>query len=171
MPAGAPLDLGPLSALPMDERWAREIAAWRYPPPYDVYDSGAGAVAGMLDPSNRYHAVLDGRGELVGFWCFGPDARVPGDPYPEDALDVGGGLRPDLTGRGAGAAFLAAALELAQRELAPAAMRATVAAFNRRSLRACERAGLEPLRSFEGRGGREFVVLLRPLPGGVSSSA
>jgi RimJ/RimL family protein N-acetyltransferase len=146
---------------PMDATRAGEIGAWAYPPPYELYDSRPDTAATLLRPENRYHAVLDAGGGLVGFCCFGPDARVPGDSYPEPALDVGAGLRPELTGHGGGAAFLRAICAFAERELAAGALRATVAAYNERSRRACERAGFRELRRFEGPGGREFVVLLR----------
>jgi len=48
--------------------------------------------------SLHYVAVLDARDEMIAFRCFGPEARVLGGAYFEDALDMGGGLRPDLTG-------------------------------------------------------------------------
>ena len=55
----------------------------------------------MHDPTNRYHGVTgEDHSQLIGFCCFGPDARVTGFAYDEDSLDIGAGLRPDLTGRG-----------------------------------------------------------------------
>jgi [ribosomal protein S18]-alanine N-acetyltransferase len=60
---------------------------------------------------------------------------VPGYDYDESALDTGGGLRPDLTGRGLGAQAISAGLAFGQREFAPAAFRMTIAAFNVRAQR------------------------------------
>src|SRR5206468_9220263 len=69
--------------------------------------------------SYRYQAVRDEDGELVGFCTFGEDARVAGYIYPDDALDIGVGMRPDLVGRGLGLAFTREVLDFARRELAP----------------------------------------------------
>jgi hypothetical protein len=51
---------------------AEEVAGWRYPPPYDVYDEPAEAGGPAADP-DRHAFVL--RGQLVGFCSFGADAR------------------------------------------------------------------------------------------------
>jgi hypothetical protein len=41
--------------------------------------------------------VVDGDfEEVVGFCCFGPEARVKGQREEEGTLDIGGGVRPDL---------------------------------------------------------------------------
>jgi len=69
-------------------------------------------------------------------------------------------LRPDLTGRGLGARYLAAALELARRELGAARVRVTVAEFNARALRLCEKAGFRRVSRFDGRD-RPFWILER----------
>ena len=104
--------------------FATEIAAWRYPPPYDLNDMTGADPAFLASPESGFWA-LTGDGELLGFRSFGPDGWVP-----ESALDTGGGLRPDLTGRGLGAQAISAGLEFGQREFAPAAFRMTIAAFN-----------------------------------------
>ncbi len=80
------------------------------------------------------------------------------------ALDVGIGLRPDLTGRGMGTSVLEAILAFAQERHAPTGFRATVAAFNERSLRVCEKVGFRRDRTFvrrDPRGDLEFVQLSR----------
>ena len=101
----------------------------------------------MLDPAAGYAAATDEAGELVGFFCFGAGGRVPGGEragvYAEDAVDVGLGLRPDLTGRGLGGAFVAAGLAHGRAVLTPppTRFRLSVAAFNERAIRVYERAG------------------------------
>jgi [ribosomal protein S18]-alanine N-acetyltransferase len=75
---------------------------------------------------------------------------------------MGGGLRPDLTGQGLGAAFMTAAIAFAQQQFAPVAFRATVAAFNQRALRVCAKVGYRPVQQFEHpHTGRPFIILLR----------
>ncbi len=144
---------------PMTEADARLVSSWSYEPPYDLYDGDPEAVEPLLDPANRYHVALDETGEIIGFCCFGPDARVPGGNYPEDALDVGGGLRPDLTGGGRGVEFLRAILRLGRRTVPGSPLRATIAAFNERALRAAEAAGFERSRGFERPDGKRFWIL------------
>lgn len=140
---------------------AEAIATWRYPAPYDIYDSApAGAQWEMLaataayyaDPAHRYFAVDDESGELLGFGCFGMEAQVPGYDYTEsDALDIGLGIRPDRVGGGRGAAFLAAILTHALTTDNPTLFRSTVATFNERSARTFLRAGFEKVASFRSR--------------------
>ena len=94
------------------------------------------------------------------------DAHHPG------ALDTGGGLRPDLTGRGLGRAAIAAGLAHGRALFAPTAFRVTVAAFNTRALRVLAALGFERVDGFEAAyDGRPFEVLLRRerLRAGVSS--
>ena len=88
---------------PTNEEDAREIAAWRYEAPYDFYERRRG-----------YYAVLSG-GELVGF-CYGLGGQLPGFDYPGDGcIDIGLGLRPDLTGKGLGLKFIRAGLQFGRR--------------------------------------------------------
>ena len=112
-----------LTFKPMDEPSAREILTWRYEPPYDIYNANPGGadafVQALLDPAYAYHAIADECGELVGYCCFGADARVPGGDYGTDALDIGLGMRPDLTGHGRGPVFFEAILDFARRTFAP----------------------------------------------------
>ena len=151
---------------PMDEASAREIALWRYPPPYDFYncpnDGIEDEVRCLLNPAYVYRTAWDQDGELLGYAGFGEDCRVPGGDYGTDALDMGGGLRPDRCGRGLGAGFWEAGLEVARRQFAPAAFRVTVAAFNQRALRVWERLGFCVVEVFEAtHSGNPFVVLAR----------
>ena len=141
---------------------AAAICTWTYPPPYSTYDLTGTDPGFLLDPENGYVALVDG-GELVGYRLFGPDGRVPGAEYATDALDTGGGLRPDLTGRGLGRPALAVGLAYGRARYAPAAFRVTVAAWNARALRVVRAAGFEPVGAFAGaRDGTRYDVLVRP---------
>jgi RimJ/RimL family protein N-acetyltransferase len=148
----------------MDETAARAIMAWRYEAPYDVYNLGAGdvdqKVRCFLDPVNGYRTIVDRGGCLVAYCCFGPDAQVPGGDYDNPALDVGLGVRPDLTGQGLGYAFVRAVLRFARQELAPTEFRVTVAEFNERAQRVWQAAGFRQVQQFErAPDGMPFVVL------------
>ena len=163
---GTTVKVGEWLFRPMDQASARGIALWRYPPPYDFYncpdDGVEGEVLCLLNPAYLYRAIWDRDGELIGYAGFGEDCRVPGGDYGADALDMGGGLRPDLCGRGLGAGFWEAVMESACLLFAPAAFRVTVAAFNQRALRVWERLGFRVVEVFEAtHSGQPFVVLVR----------
>jgi ribosomal-protein-alanine N-acetyltransferase len=146
------------------DAWA--VLGWHYDPPYDVYNLDVGeskeTVRALLNPAYAYHAIDDEQGELVAACCFGLDARVPGGDYCDDALDVGMGVRPDLTGQGRGNAFVEAVLDFARREFAPRAFRVTIAAFNRRAQRVWKKAGFRQVQAFGRESDSEpFIVLVR----------
>src|ERR671920_2150163 len=148
---------------------ARAISRWRYEEPYSIYDGDPTSVDALLQPRFAYHSVYDERGDLTGYFCFGEDAQVAsgrrlGVYEVEPALDIGLGMRPDLTGQGLGEAFLLAGLRFARETYAPQAFRLTVATFNRRAIRVYERAGFEPVETFGAtrlNGEKEWLLMRR----------
>ena len=139
-----------LTIEPATEETHRELASWRYPPPYDFYD---GDVDPVLNPQ-RYFGAFDEDGELVGFYYF--------EPKPRD-LDYGLGLRPDLTGKGLGLEFFLTGLEFARERYEPRRVYLHVAEFNERARRVYERAGFvvvsRHVRSFERFGDVPFLTM------------
>jgi ribosomal-protein-alanine N-acetyltransferase len=123
---------------PMNDEEAREISGWSYDPPYDFYDatSDPGDLAELLDRKRRqegaYYAAFDERGALVGFFQFEKKGRI---------VEVGLGLRPDLTGRKLGLGFMLAGLEFARRHFSPTGFQLSVATFNERAILVYERTG------------------------------
>jgi ribosomal-protein-alanine N-acetyltransferase len=155
--------------LALAEADAVQMTGWHYDPPYAAYDPPPDMVGSFVDPENRYFAVKDDAGHLVGFCCFGEHARIPGvgyDAREPQVLDVGVGLRPDMTGRGFGRAFVAAILEFAGQRFGPTGFRVTIAERNRRSIRVFEAAGFE----FGDRFGA-FVTLLKWRFGGPTGQS
>ena len=102
------------------------MATWRYEPPYDFYD---GDVDPVLNPE-RFYEALDEDGSLVGNYYFEEKG---------DALEIGLGLRPDLTGRGLGLEFLLAGIDFGRRRFGLRAVILNVAAFNERAIKVYER--------------------------------
>ena len=141
-----------LSIKPIDEARAREFLRWRYEPPYELYnmeaDSADEVVQFLLDAHSGYYSITDERGDLVAFCCFGIDAQVPGGDYRAAALDIGLGVRPDLTGRGQGSIYVDTVVDFARRTFQPPALRVTIAEFNGRARRVWEKAGFRPVQSF-----------------------
>jgi [ribosomal protein S18]-alanine N-acetyltransferase len=150
--------------VPMTVAYTAEIVTWRYPPPYDCYDMNGADPGFLASPESGFFALTDETG-LIGFRSFGPDGQVPGGAYDGSALDTGGGLRPDLTGRGRGREAIQTGLDFGQREFAPAAFRVTVATFNLRALRVVTAVGFRAIGSFRASAdGRSYEMLIRPAP-------
>lgn len=144
------------------------LLSWRYPAPYEIYNlderASAGVVDSMLRPEHHYLAVLNEAEEIVAFRCFGKDAQVMGGDYTRDALDMGGGLRPDLTGRGLGRLVIGAAMDFAIEKFRPVRFRTTVASFNGRARRVCESLGYHAESEFVRPGDQvRFIVLSREI--------
>jgi ribosomal-protein-alanine N-acetyltransferase len=153
---------GSMRMVPMTPAYAREIASWRYDPPYDCYDVTDGAY--VADPGNGFFALVHATG-LIGFRSFGPDGQVPGGNYDGSALDTGGGLRSDLTGKGLGREAITTGLDFGRQRFAPEAFRVTIATFNVRARRVVEALGFRRVDSFKALAdGRSFEILVRPEP-------
>jgi RimJ/RimL family protein N-acetyltransferase len=151
---------------------AFEIVAWRYDPPYQLYnmtsvnaskDEMARMADFLLDPTTGHFAVEE-NGQLLAFCCFGEEAQVPGYDYTQiEALDVGAGMHPMYTGQGRGRALMAAILAFGQKTYDPPCWRTTVATFNLRSQQMCRNAGFIPMATFTSatQDPREFVVMIK----------
>ncbi len=149
----------------MDRASADAVVAWRYEEPYSVYDGQPEDIEALLNPEHRYYTITNEDDELIGFCCFGGDARVSGGTYADaDALDVGAGMRPDLTGRGFGADFVGAVLAFGLEAFSPSALRVTVATFNERAIHVYEQAGFEQIETFHRGSGEsewDYAVMVR----------
>ena len=140
---------------PMTAADAEAIAGWRYPGEYGFYDADRDPadLAELLDPAEwgtRYFAV-DGEGELIGDFVL----KLVGD-----RVEIGLGLRPDLTGRGLGLGFLRAGLRFAAERYGTERAALAVAAFNRRAIIVYERAGFRAVARYDhatGGGVHEFI--------------
>lgn len=152
-----------LTILPLDRAAALDVARWRYPPPYDVYNIGSDPadLALFLAHAADYYQIRAGAA-LIGFCCYGEEAQVPGGDYSPPALDLGLGVRPDLTGRGQGRRYFDAVTSFAERQFEPPALRLTVASFNQRAIRLYSRAGFCEIGRFNAVfSGRPFIVMRR----------
>ncbi|OFW75715.1 MAG: hypothetical protein A2201_00770 [Alicyclobacillus sp. RIFOXYA1_FULL_53_8] len=139
----------------MDARTATEVAGWSYQPPYDFYnmDVNEESMAELLNGS--YQVVASTEGQTIGFYCLGESAQVPTGhklgayDYTGSVVDIGIGLRPDLTGQGFGASFFSYVLEDVSTRHPSAALRLTVATFNKRAIRLYEQFGFSYQTLFE----------------------
>jgi ribosomal-protein-alanine N-acetyltransferase len=128
-----------------------DMAAWHYEPPYDFYDSD---VEPVVNPE-RFFAVRDEAGAFVGHYYFEPKG---------EALEYGIGLRPELTGRGAGLEVFRAGLEFARANFSPTRITLAVAAFNERAITVYARAGFRETgrhtRTFDRFGDVEYIDMV-----------
>lgn len=134
---------------PLGPEDAAVVDAWSYDPPYDFYD---GEDEPVLN-TERFFVVRDGD-EIVAFYYF--DAR-------QDSVEIGLGLRPDLTGKGLGLEFFLEGVAFAHDRFPGRRVTLNVAAFNERAITIYERAGFrrtgEHTRTFDRWGEVPFVEM------------
>jgi [ribosomal protein S18]-alanine N-acetyltransferase len=118
----------------------------------------------LASPESGFFALSDETG-LIGFRSFGADGQVPGGSYDDSALDTGGGLRPDLTGRGMGREAILTGLEFGRDRFGPPAFRATIATFNVRAQRVISALGFRQVDAFLATAdGRSYGIWVRSEP-------
>ncbi|ARI75988.1 GNAT family N-acetyltransferase [Halobacillus mangrovi] len=147
--------------IPMPQRDAEIIASWKYPEPYSFYDMTADEedYEEFIQPekrSNHVYSVYE-NGKLIGFFTFTPVDHL--------TVDIGLGLRPDLTGKGFGGTFLNEGIKFAERQFGAEHFSLSVAVFNKRAVEVYRRAGFRELHTFlqKTNGSEyEFVKMKKP---------
>jgi len=158
----------------MNETDARMVQTWKYEEPYTIYNyaSSEEGLAELLEPRSPHYAVRNEQGELAGFFCYGTCAQVWENTTPalyseDQTVDIGLGMRPDLTGKGLGLGFVEAGLTFACEQFAPRHFRLFVLSFNKRAMRVYEQAGFTFVRQFVQlnpvHGELEFVEMRREI--------
>ncbi|MEN1936706.1 GNAT family protein [Paenibacillus sp. 102] len=147
----------------LTELEAKEINTWKYEGIYTLYSfSGSEEIIEeLLD--GTYYGCCNDHGELIGYFCFGGNAQVPGGRdaklyIGEDILDIGLGMKPELTGKGMGRSFFQAGMNLAKEKMQPKQIRLSVAAFNKRAIALYRQVGFTVETTFSSRG-REFILM------------
>lgn len=121
----------------MEQPEALEIANhWKYGGEYAFYDMTADPedYEEIVTPEkrgDRYFSVFSGN-ELIGFFCVEREGTD---------MEIGLGLRPDLTGLGRGKAFLEEILRFVRGNYSFEKIKLDVASFNQRAIKVYERAG------------------------------
>ncbi len=132
-------------------RWSdvRAVSRWRYDGAYAVYNQETlpmltlALFQGLLRSLGlEAFVVLNDADERIGIFTFIQRAT---------AIEIGLAMRPDLTGRGLGLAFVEAGLDFARARYAPVRFTLDVATFNERARRVYERAGFRPIETFTRR--------------------
>ncbi|WP_341457194.1 GNAT family N-acetyltransferase [Oceanobacillus zhaokaii] len=148
----------------MTENYAIEILCWKYQKPYDFYNHVLTSDAILELLTNKYFVVLDKYNQLIGYFCTGKSARVPAgerlDAYNGKFVDVGIGMKPELTGKGKGFEFFSTILSFIEENYNNNPIRLTVAAFNERAIHLYEKLGFVKNTEFQ-RGKIVFIVMIR----------
>lgn len=125
---------------PMRLRDALAVRRWRYPGEYAVYNLGLPTllVAVAVD-------VVVGRRAGVSFFAVTTDADglmgIASYAHKGEDVEIGLGLRPDLTGRGLGLSFVRAVMEQGRELYHLRTFSLAVATFNHRAITVYERVG------------------------------
>lgn len=144
-----------------------QVMTWQYEPPYDVYNFSPHAVVENEWPyfedekNGRFYTITTPTDEPIGFCTFFADAQVSGGDYSAEALDIGLGIRPDLTGlsKGVGLGVITAVLAFATTTFHPSTFRVTIAAFNQRAQRVWQQVGFQSKQRF-GRTGDDMAFII-----------
>ncbi|MCJ8006525.1 GNAT family N-acetyltransferase [Lederbergia wuyishanensis] len=144
---------------------AKQIIKWRYETPYDFYnmDDDKDSLNELL----HYYGVFDGK-DLIGFYCLESFAQVPIGrekglyPEMEGLIDLGFGLKPELTGQGYGYRFINFIIDEIQQKYNLNKIRLTVAEFNKRAISLYEKLGFEMKSSFTANN-TAFLVMIKKL--------
>jgi len=133
---------GEMKITEMTTEYAHLVLTWTYEDVYSRYNHGKDFIDVCTD--GNHFAFTDENGELLGYCCFGFEAKVPTEEenaYDDNFLDVGLHIRPDLCGKKLGASFINACLDFAKNKYGTSRFRATIASFNERAKTLCIRAG------------------------------
>ncbi|ASN07454.1 GNAT family N-acetyltransferase [Virgibacillus necropolis] len=148
----------------MTEDRAVEILNWKYEKPYDLYNNEISTeeIDEML--GNPHFVVVDQDAEIVGYYCTGKSAQVPAgnkiNAYENENIDIGVGMKPNLTGKGFGTRFFSFISKDIERMHPNTPMRLTVATFNKRAIRLYQKFGFVEQKKFQT-DAAEFITMVK----------
>jgi L-amino acid N-acyltransferase YncA len=135
---------GRLAVRPWTPSDDEAVTHWRYSGRWSIYDQREGNYMAGDDVTKAagYRAVVAADdGTLVGYYCVGEEALVPGVESDDQVIDLGVGMAPEFVGDGHGNAFLQTVLDDVDRELPAKPIRALIQSWNTRSTSLARRFG------------------------------
>lgn len=117
---------------------------WHYDGEYYFYDMEADKedLVEFINPEKRDGStfVVTNKNEIIGFFSF---IKVD-----YNTINIGLGMRPDLTGKGTGQKFLKAGLAFAKSKYTPEKITLSVATFNQRAIKLYLKMGFKEVNTF-----------------------
>ena len=144
----------------MTQEQAEDIAYnWHYQGDFSFYnmESDQEDLVEFLDPETRGQSnfVVMNDNKVIGFFSFTKVAN--------HTIDIGLGMRPDLTSKGNGLDFLKAGLDFTKSKYCPQNITLSVATFNQRAIKVYKKIGFIEVHTFmqETNGGTfEFLKMI-----------
>ena len=154
------------SAKKMNYENAVLISKWKYDSPYDFYNSEESEEYFDELINDNYYSIhnID---EMIGFYCAGSASTVPNEVSKkiyadDDYIDIGFGMRPDLTGKGSGREFVKFIMNSVLKTYPGKKLRLTVADFNKRARRVYEDVGFKYHSEFYFEKSKtQFIIMVR----------
>ncbi|MGD7022365.1 GNAT family N-acetyltransferase [Rossellomorea vietnamensis] len=131
------------SFIPMNQEMAEEIAyRWKYDGEFSFYDMTEDEedLAEFLQSDRTGYYTVKKEEEWIGYYCFEESGR--------GEIEIGLGMKPELTGNGLGLEFFQQGIEFALEQYGPAELFLSVAAFNQRAIKVYQKAGFIPVKTF-----------------------
>ncbi len=146
----------------------KQLLSWQYAPPYDIYNFEGEVseceIEYYLNPQFHFHVIVDNTDSIIAFCSFGMDGQVTGGDYSENALDIGLGVRPDLTNQGKGINYVQSVINFAIETFNPTALRVTIAEFNVRAQKVWQKIGFVKISKFQSHRNKiPFVIYIKRL--------
>ncbi|MGF2616502.1 GNAT family N-acetyltransferase [Rossellomorea vietnamensis] len=126
----------------MNQEMAEEIAFnWKYDGDYSFYDMTEDKedLEEFLHSDRKGYFVVRREEEIIGFFCFVQSGSN---------VDIGLGMKPEITGKGLGLEFFQNGLEFARDHYGTAEFSLSVAQFNKRAIRVYQKAGFIQVKTF-----------------------
>ncbi|MCC2248479.1 GNAT family N-acetyltransferase [Virgibacillus sp. AGTR] len=146
---------------PMTQEQAEIIAyEWHYDGEYRFYnmEEDQEDLQEFLNPERRqgsHFIVHDEKNELVGFFTY---------HCGDHKVEIGLGMKPELTGLGLGLSFLQAGIQFAEKKYICQRLTLSVASFNQRAIKVYKKAGFQTVESFTQHtngSNYEFIKMMR----------
>ncbi len=157
----------------MQKQIITKILNWKYDEPYSFYNickDDSDYIDTIIEfISGYYYSVHNENDDLIGYFCFGKSASLREteqyDLYKDGkVLDIGFGLKPELTGQGKGKNFIMAILNFCHERFSFQSFRLTVASFNKRAIKVYKRLGFKSVGSFKRNSDSvEFIIMKKSL--------
>lgn len=150
--------------VPMNRIYAKEIISWRYEGDLAIYnlDDNEETLTEIL--TKDYYGVIDGKENLIGFFCTGDAAIVPyGKQFnvydDTNFLDIKIGIKPELIGKRKGFPFVKFCLDFLKKNDKVRQFRLTVGDFNKKAISVYHEVGFIISNYFQSESGSYYLVM------------